>query len=369
MKNISIMEIVNISEWNTKIEEAFNRAKVNIPSYQKDLDVIIDVLSKELNIRERIELEERKKFLSSLIDDLTNDVSLGFYMMEVEEFIEEFSKNFQTPVKISFMKKDRVDNTNVNDCIKLTQKFIDTVAKYNYILNLELPSVIPITQTTNIVCSCGNNKDFEIIDKRIYYCLKCGIQIKENIGTRSTFKDTERINVSSKFKYTRMVHFKNSIKQLQGKQKTRVPPECLKNVKKQLIMNGTSKNTNPQHIRTALHETGWSSQYENFVLIWSIITSNPCPDISHIEDDIISDFQLIEKTYNEICEKEDVSSGGDRTSFMSYQYVLYQLLRKHNFDCDINFFNMLKSDRINWLDLTLEKIYFELEWSGFKSLS
>ena len=358
------MEIVNIAEWNVKIEEAFNRAKDNIPLYQQELKIITDVLQKELNVRERIELENKSKYLTSLIDDLTNDTSLGFYTMEVEEFMEQFSKNFQIPVKMSFMKKDRnIDKTNAIECIKLTQKFIDTVSKYNYILNLQLPSIAPVSQTMAVSCDCGS-KDFEIVDKRIYYCLKCGVKLKENIGTRSTFKDTERINISSKFKYTRMVHFKNSIKQLQGKQKTKIPIECIESVKNRLKMNGTLVNTTPQHIRTALQETGWSSQYENFVLLWSIITSTPCPDISHIEDDIISDFQQIEKKYNEISCEEN----GDRTSFMSYQYVLYQLLRRHNFYCHIDFFNMLKTDRINWLDSTLEKIYFELEWGGFKPL-
>lgn len=358
------MEIVNIHEWNSKIEEAFNRAKESVPSYKEELDILTDVLTKNLNIEERLTLEKRQAELSELIADLCNDTSFGFYLLEAQKYLSEFEQTSKEQPKMSFMKKDRKAINPKNH--ELTTAFLELVKKYNDILKLDLPTVNS-TPRNNVVCSCGNSKDFDIIDKRIYYCLKCGIQIKENIGTKSTYKDTERVNISGKYKYTRMIHFRNCFRQYQGKQKTRIPSECIRNVKDQLIINGINpmgKKTNPQHIRTALHETGWSDQYENFVLIWSMITEKPCPDVSHLEDCITNDFQLVEKTYNEIMGNPEEK----RSSFMSYPYVLYQLLTRHEWKCDLNFFNMLKSDRINWLDTIMEQIYFKLEWGGFKPL-
>lgn len=356
------MDVVNISEWNAKIEETFTNAKENIPEYERELKIVKEVLTRCLNIEERLTLEKRQKELTDLIEDLLNDTSFGFYLIEVQKYLEEF-ENSHTETAVSFMKKDRKISHRIQE---LTNSFIELVRKYNNILKLELPK-IPHQVKIPVICPCGNNKDFEVIDGRIYYCLKCGNQVKENVGTRSTYKDIDRVNVGGKYKYTRTIHFRNCFRQYQGKQKTRIPAECIRDIKYQLYINGInakSKKTNPQHIRTALQETGWSDQYENFVLIWSIITEKACPDISHLEDNIFQDFQLVEKTYNEIMgdPKEE------RTSFMSYPYVLYQLLLRYDWKCDLNFFNMLKSDRINWLDEIMEKIYFKLEWGGFKPL-
>jgi hypothetical protein len=355
------MDIINVHEWNTKIEEAFNRAKDNVPEYEQELKIINDVLTKGLNIEERLALEKRQKELSELIEDLVNDTSFGFYLMDVQKYLIDFLETSKDTQSISFMKKDRNKNVKTSE---LTKSFIELVNKYNDILKLEIPKVTQ-SPKVNVICPCGNTKDFDVIDKRVYYCLKCGIQIKENIGTRSTYKDTERVNIGGKYKYTRMIHFRNCFRQYQGKQKTRIPSECIRDVKDQLHINGIQmKKTNPKHVRTALQETGWSDQYENFVLIWSIVVDKKCPDVSHLEDIIVQDFQLIERTYNEIMgdPKEE------RSSFMSYPYVLYQLLTRYDWKCDMNFFNMLKSDRISWLDDIMDQIYFKLEWGGFKPL-
>jgi hypothetical protein len=360
------MDIVNITEWNAKIEEAFARAKESIPGYEQELKIINTVLTKGLNVEERLALEKRQKELSELIDDLLNDTSLGFYIIETQRYLTEYIETSTSTesASVSFMKKDRVGNPKLLD---LTKSFLEIVKKYNDILKLELPT-ISTEKKVSIVCHCGNNKDFDIVDKRVYYCLKCGTQIKENIGSRSTYKDTERVNISGKYKYTRMIHFKNCLRQYQGKQKARIPPECIRDVNGQLHINGInvkSKKTNPQHIRTALQETGWSDQYENFVLIWSMITERSCPDVSQLEDMVIQDFQLVERAYNEVIgdPKEE------RSSFMSYPYVLYQLLLRRGWKCDLNFFNMLKPDRIVWLDEIMEQIYFKLEWGGFVPLA
>lgn len=350
------MDFINISDWNEKIEASFREAKTQLPTYEKELKTIVTVLSKSLNTEERLTLEKRAKELKDVIDDLLNDTSLGFYLLEAHNFLEQFSK-IDKKEATPFMKKDRVVT---NESRELSAAFLTLIKRYNNILNLDIPTITSSHKNT-IVCKCGNTKDFDIIDNRLFYCQKCGVQIKENMGTKSTYKDIDRINVSSKYKYTRMIHIRNCVRQYQGKQKVRIPLQCIKDIKDQLELNGNVKKVNPQHIRSALQETGWSDQYENFVLIWSMITSKECPDISFLEDQIYRDFEHIEREYNIIMG----SSQEERSSFMSYPYVLYQIITRHGIKCDLNFFNMLKSNCITWLDDTMEQIYFRLEWGGF----
>jgi hypothetical protein len=353
------MESIDVPQWNKRVESAFVEAKSQVPKYSKELQTIIDVLSKTLNIEERLLLEKRAGELREIIDDLLNDTSFGFYLLEVQKLMDEFSKQIK-PVSIPFMKKDRPKNQKSNE---IAMSFLRLIEKYNQILNLELPQITN-AKKTNPMCLCGNSKEFDIIDNRVYYCLKCGVQLKENLNSRSTYRDVDRSNCLSKYKYTRMIHMRNCVRQYQGKQKVRIPPTCLKGVMAQLELNGNYHDINPQHIRNALQETGWSDQYENFVLIWSLITHRNCPDISQLEDFVYRDFECIEKEYNIVVD----TPREERSSFMSYPYVLYQILKRHRINCDLTFFNMLKSDRIDWLDDTMETIYRNLEWNGFKRL-
>lgn len=353
------MDFVDINLWNEKITKAFDEAKVRLPSYEKELKVILDVLNADLSVEEKITLEQKAKMLKEIIDDLLTDTSLGFYLLEAQEFLEKYAKISAGAAKsISFMKKDRVVNSESN---MLSKAFLELVSKYNNILQLNIPKISTVKKVT--VCECGNSKDIDVVDDRIHYCQDCGTQLKEKIGSRSTFKDIDRVNISSKYKYSRLIHIQNCMKQFQGKQKVRIPPQVYRDVKSQLALNGYKK-VNPQHVRTALQSTGWSDQYENFVLIWSVVTGKPCPDISHLEVNIISDFELIEREYNILMANPDE----ERSSFMSYPFVLYAILRRHGFKCDMNFFNMLKSDRIDWLDDTMEKIFERLEWGKFERI-
>jgi hypothetical protein len=84
--------------------------------------------------------------------------------------------------------------------------------------------------------------------------------------------------------------------------------------------------------------------------------------VSHLEENIFADFEMIEKEYNLIMGNPQE----ERSSFMSYPFVLYHILRRHGAKCDLNFFNMLKSERITWLNDIMEQIFLRLDWGGFE---
>lgn len=354
------MDFIDISEWNEKIERAFAEAKKHLPQYKDELKIIENVLSHSLNTEERLVLERRQKELDSIINDLMNDTSFGFYLLEVQNYLDEFQSAVKTQPAISFMKKDRKHTEQTSE---LAKSFIELIQKYNTILQLNIPSATPSSKKKMGCGACGNSKDFDVVDGRVYYCV-CGVQVKENVGSRVTYKDIDRVNASSKYKYARVIHMKNCIRQFQGKQNVKIPPKCIRETQEQLRINSKFINPSPQDVRKALQETGWSSQYENFILIWSLITKKPCPDISHLEAAILEDFELIEREYNIVTSDPNE----DRSSFMSYPFVLYHDLRRHKYPCDLVFFNMLKSDRIDWLNDTMETIYTRLEWNGFERL-
>ncbi len=355
------MEFVSIRDWNEKVEKAFEEVKEHLPEYQKEVEILEQVLGTHLSTKEKLTLESRYQELMNLITDLSQDTSLGFYSLEVQPFLQKFSQ-LSTEKSVSFVKKDRRDK---NLAQELTRSYLELVKKYNTILKLELPDLGALPQPRTCVCSCGNKKDFEIVDERVYYCLKCGVEVKENVGSQSTFKDIDRVNASGKYRYTREINMQKCIKQYQGKQKVTIPPQCLADVREELRINNIVKHITPQHARNALQQTKWSSQYENYILIWSLLDlKHKCPDISEHESGVMSDFVEFEREYNLLMMESDE----ERTSFIHYPFCLYQLLRKRSVRCVLDFFNMLKSDRIEWLNEKTEKIFMRLKWEGFEPL-
>ena len=67
----------------------------------------------------------------------------------------------------------------------------------------------------NLCDNCQNKKDFDAIDDSIFVCIKCYAQ-KTIIKQESSFKDSDRVNISAKYKYERRVHFRDCVNQYQG---------------------------------------------------------------------------------------------------------------------------------------------------------
>ncbi len=357
------MEFLDINSWNDRVIKAFNEAKSNVPNLQRELDTIKNVLEKTLTLEEREILESKQKDLDNTIDDLSNDISLGFYSLEVQDVISDYDKLMKEGVVL-----DKNNTNNVDRMMNISKNFLDIVKKYDNIIKISLPTLYQKKEV--MTCVCGNNKDVEVVDGREYYCMKCGNLLKNNISTNTVYSDSKRANISTKYKYARTIHMQNCVRRIQGKQKVKLPPELFEDIQQKLELNGNIRIL-PQHVRDALQKTKWTDNYEDFVLIWSIIVKRSCPDFTHLEGAIFNDFNLVEREYNVIMADENLRKSlgkSKRSSFLSYPFLLYHLLRRHKYKCSLQFFNMLKPDSLTWLNSVLGLIYKRLGWEGFKPL-
>jgi len=107
-------------------------------------------------------------------------------------------------------------------------------------------------------------------------------------------------------------------------------------------------------------ETGHSKHYEDITLIYQQLTNKPIPNISHLENDLLHDFDMLTELYDQKFKKTE------RTNFINTQYVLYQLLR-HKFPCkkeDFEDFNILKTiDRKYYHDTICAELFLALGWN------
>ena len=77
------------------------------------------------------------------------------------------------------------------------------------------------------------------------------------------------------------------------------------------------KNLELEHVMLFLKELGYDKQYENAKYIYSAITGKKCPDLSHIEDQLMDDFDVLVSLY---IKKFKYEKKIDRKSFMNIQY-------------------------------------------------
>ena len=205
------MSEIDILYINNKIIQNFEEEKKKLEEYKKKLSEIQESLCLDLrqNIRETL-LDKEKKLIEYIID-LESDNSKNFYIIETADLIEKYREILNKPVKVSFIGKATKNNKEKQQIIN---SFVDIANKYTDInVNTE--------KKDKNVCRNCNNKEFDIEDGNIYICCNCSAQqfVLKNI---SSYKDTDRINIASKYVYDRKIHFRDSINQYQGKQNSTV---------------------------------------------------------------------------------------------------------------------------------------------------
>lgn len=108
-----------------------------------------------------------------------------------------------------------------------------------------------------------------------------------------------------------------------------------------------------------LKELGYSNHYENVHLIHYNFTLIKPDNISHLEDKLFDDFNILTELYDKRYKNID------RKNFINTQYVLYQLLKRHKHPCKEHDFVILKTfDRKVFHDDIIKNLFQELGWNS-----
>jgi hypothetical protein len=172
--------------------------------------------------------------------------------------------------------------------------------------------------------------------------------------------------------YERKGHFKDGINQFQGKQNVTIDKKVYEDLEDQFKKNGLLtdsdiqqqkyKNITKDQITLFLKLTGHVKHYEDVVLIYHKMTGKSVPVIDpELEMKLMQDFEKVSDTYDKLFK---IKGKINRKSFINKHYILYQLLRKHKYECSINDFNILKTtERQLFHDDIVRQIFENLEWN------
>lgn len=363
---------INILNIDRKILENFNDEKNKLNEYKNKLNEI-ELSLQNKNIKKRIlsELLNSKKELENHINNIENNTFLHFYISETGELLEKYKEILRIPLKVSFMGKPIKNNKEKQNIIN---KYLDIANKY---VNIELiidnnqkksPQKL-IDKKNKIICENCGSKDFDIIEGNIYICINCSVQqiVLKNV---SSYKDNDRINITSKYCYDRKIHFRDCINQYQGKQNSNIPQKIYDQLENQFELHhllvgdkNTPKeirfqNITKKHISIFLKELDYTNHNENINLIHYNMTGKKPDDIGYLEDKLLEDFDTLTELYDKKFKHID------RKNFINTQYVLYQLLLRHKHRCDKEDFAMLKTiDRKAFHDDIMKTCFEALGWN------
>lgn len=356
-----INEDIDILSLDNKIKLHFESEVQKYKRYNERLICIENILKIE-NLRPKILLDllMDKKYLEKKLVNLSN---LDLYSIETSDIIHRYLTIINTPLNIEVALTSQKP-TEINNLVlkrrETVQEFIKVAKSYltePLLKSLQLIGNFGKEDLLNsipVVCTCGNDKDF-YKDDDIYICQLCNAETVKLLNS-SSVNDGGRINVCNKYTYDRKVHFKDCINQYQGKQNTNINPRIYDELEEQLVnhqiiepANKKDKYGNPisqskrfkivtrAHILFFLKELGYTKHYEDTILIHYTLTGKRPDNIEHLEEKLMADFDKLTEQYDLLF--KDI----ERKNFINTQYVLFQLLRKHGYNCNKDDFAVLKT--------------------------
>ena len=316
-----------------------------------------------------------------------DDNNLHYYLIHTLPVLDRYRDVLQKQVKVHFMGSvspslSTLDELNsiIRDYFKLVKRYfpqefvyqnLEEMEKYlNHSNSSQASSILKLSGKKQKCTSCHTeNMNFANHDN-YFICESCGYTY-DSITNDISFKDIERINISNKYQYDRRTHFKDCINQYQGKQNATIDDQVYKDLIEQFRLHHlipenykdmpkeeAFRDVSKEHVLMFLKETGYTKHYEDLVLIHHQLTGQPKPDISHLENDLLQDFDQLTDLYDKHYRNNE------RKNFINTQYVLFQLLKRHKFSCKKEDFNILKTiDRKYFHDSIMQDLFEILGWN------
>lgn len=353
----------NIIDIHNSILQSFERETESLPVIQQRVSEL-EWMLKDISPRLRDNLEKEIAELRERIRKIQMQEDKNFYILKVTPVLDRYKKELNKPIEVNFMgEKNPVDNTIIRSIYAEFMKLIQTIAPTDY----------QIESIPNKACKTCNQMTEKIVEStNTIACMNCGTE-QESLKFTFSYKDTDRINISTKYTYDRRLHFKECINQFQGKQNSTIKPEVYEKLISHLESHGIAssdttlsnkerfKNVTKNHISIFLKEINCAHHYEDLNLIYHNITGKELDDISHLESALMTDFDKLSKLYDEEYIKTKKIT---RKNFINTQYVLYQLLKRHKYACVKSDFTFLKTiERKSFHDEVCSDLFKKLGWN------
>lgn len=307
------------------------RKKIStIPELQKDLKTLAWIVNNSDDPLDRIQAKTDISILRRRIQDIENSFEYGFYILRTRDILEEYIEIHSKTKSRSFVSIGTVvDEKSIARKNSLIANYIRIAREY-----VEIDTFV--SRSSKLVCTCGSTEFEQDLDEAIYTCKGCGNTL-ELLDDSPTYKDTDRVNMASRYQYTCRGHFIEAMNKYEGKQNTTIPAGVISLLKREMKNhNLTTETTAKDHLYMFLSEKKLSAHYEDINLIYFIITEIEPPNITEYRSRLLELFDQQEEAYTEVKDPE-------RTNSLNVNYKLYKLLQLIGYPCQKDDFYILRT--------------------------
>lgn len=349
---------IDVISIDRQIKKKLTDEMNSIPDIKLDISKLKAQLYGVTIYQDKKRIQTKINELELIVSNSQDNLKLAEYIYRTSEIVDEYEKLTSIPVSVNFFSTNTGD-PNKQRKQELLQLFQDIAHEY-----IEIDSYRN-SKADKVSCECGNTLEFTT-DSNSVKCESCG-QLRIIYCVQTSYKDIDRVNLSQKYKYKRKVHFRDTVNQYQGKQNKRIDSKVYNDLEEEFKKHNLLIDAPTFHERHAkitkeilllfLSETHHNNHYEDVQLIHHYFTGIPCPDLSHIEEELYHDFDLVVDAFSKL-------EGLERLNFLNGSFVLYQLLKRHKYKVSEYEFDFLKTrERRLDHDELFARICLSLEWN------
>jgi hypothetical protein len=306
-----------------------------LPELQKDLSDLLWIAENSPDPVDKINAKSERDILRRRIQDVESGFELALYIFRTSRMLEEYRSLAAQSQITSFV---RVNNDNTATNYTTTARKNQIILDYLRIAKeyVEISNFKQRTRRT--LCEACHSSNLEISeeDGASLICKVCSNK-NEVLDDAPTFKDSERVNMSSRYTYTCKGHFIDAMNRLEGKQNITIDPEILDVLRRELDLHNLTVNTaTKDHIYMFMSERKLSDFYADINLIFFLICGINPPDITAYSDELLEMLEQLEEAYV-------VVKDNDRFNSLNVNWKLYKLLQLVDYPCKKDDFFCLKT--------------------------
>ncbi len=344
----------NILEVHQLILKRFEfQRKSRIEHLTQELLTEQEKLKVPLTVIDRKNVLAKIEKLNEQITRLTTRQDIKEYEESVADLIEIYRELGTLPKVVSFSNKKKGTEVETEE----SRLRHNVISRYLEIARLYIQIDVIRDIPANDSCRGCGLPYFDMMineDVGILSCPRCGVE-RCNLLRSPVFGEMGKTQSGTRNGYDDRDNFYKALLRYQGKQQNRLP-DNLKDVldkyfasfglpvseevrKMPLNSDGKTRGaTTREMIYRALYETGNAVYYEDVNLICHLYWGWVLPDVSHLEEIIMDDYDRTQKIYEKIPKH--------RKSNLNTQYRLFKHLQARGWPCSISDFKIVKTREI-----------------------
>ncbi len=317
---------------DSQIKKNLSNNITSLPSLYDDLKHLQWIIDKSTDTIDRLLARENISLLRKRIQDLETGFEYGLYILRTADLIAEYKTILHTTKPTSFIRTTtNRDESKIHRRKQLILEYLSTAREYANLENYKQRVLKP-------TCGACHSTDLTLsaIDGESTLVCGCGT-IVEQLDDAPTFKDSERVNMSSRYTYTCRGHFIEAMNRFEGKQNIEVPTNIVELLQLEVRRHNLTPDTaTKDHIYMFMTESKLSDYYADINLIYFKITAKNPPDITNFRNELLEMHEQLEEAYLEVKDDERLNS-------LNVNWKLYKLLQLLGYDCKKDDFFCLKT--------------------------